>query len=180
MANRPHFPLVWHDKWRRSRPRPCHAPHRNILSYILAICLSQYIFFIVNQQKKILKIESFLPFWKSWDFLIPISQRKLVVYIKKWVDVNEYKYVCIKLVHVGKIDNMHWQCRFPSGTLHCGNVFIFCHFVSIRVIFCQCMSFCVNSCNWRDLPFETRLDTNNVLQYQVFWAAFRQLKENVS
>ena len=28
-----------------------------------------------------------------------ISQCKLVVNIKKWVDINEYKYVCIKLVH---------------------------------------------------------------------------------
>ena len=28
-----------------------------------------------------------------------ITQCKLVVSIKKWVDINEYKYVCIKLVH---------------------------------------------------------------------------------
>ena len=28
-----------------------------------------------------------------------IHQCKLVVSIKKWVDINEYKYVCIKLVH---------------------------------------------------------------------------------
>ena len=31
--------------------------------------------------------------------LICISQCKLVVNIKKWVDINEYKYVCIKLLH---------------------------------------------------------------------------------
>ena len=28
-----------------------------------------------------------------------IFQCKLVVNIKKWVDINKYKYVCIKLVH---------------------------------------------------------------------------------
>ena len=32
-------------------------------------------------------------------FLILFYINLLVVSIKKWVDINEYKYVCIKLVH---------------------------------------------------------------------------------
>ena len=37
-----------------------------------------------------------------------IVQCKLVVNIKKWVDINEYKYVCINWCTLaGKIDNMH-------------------------------------------------------------------------
>ena len=32
-------------------------------------------------------------------FWMCISQCKLVVNIKKWIDINEYMYVCIKLVH---------------------------------------------------------------------------------
>ena len=48
-----------------------------------------------------------------------IRQCKLVVNIKKWVDSNEYKYVCIKLVHACW---ENWQCSSPSGTLHCSNI----------------------------------------------------------
>ena len=33
--------------------------------------------------------------YNKWNMI----QCKLVVSIKKWVDINEYKYVCIKLVH---------------------------------------------------------------------------------
>ena len=31
-----------------------------------------------------------------------ILKCKLVVSIKKWVDINEYKYVCIKMVHLNE------------------------------------------------------------------------------
>ena len=42
-------------------------------------------------------------------FMIVMTiQCKLVVSIKKWVDINEYKYVCINWCTLaGKIDNMH-------------------------------------------------------------------------
>ena len=47
---------------------------------------------------------------------VDINQCKLVVNIKKWVDINKYKYVCIKLVHACW-ENWQYALTHKAGPL---------------------------------------------------------------
>ena len=67
-----------------------------------------------------------------------ISQCKLINNIRKQVYIFQCKFIVNKKTGLhfsiqvclhfnwcapaGKIENMHWQCRSPKGTLHCINI----------------------------------------------------------